>query len=170
MNRKQELKQKSILTSAYNDYVKGLNLYAYFKVSNRASSQDLVQNTFIKTWSYLVRGGKIDLMKAFLYHILNNLIVDEYRKQKTTSLNVLLEKGFEPSTNDSKRISNILDGKKAISLISRLPIKYQKVMRMRYTQDLSLAEISLITKQSRNTIAVQLHRGLKKLKQLYNQI
>jgi DNA-directed RNA polymerase specialized sigma24 family protein len=45
---------------------------------------------------------------------------------------------------------------------------YQKVMRMRYMQDLSLAEMSLVTGQSRNTIAVQLHRGLAKLKLLYN--
>lgn len=32
-------------------------------------------------------------MKAFPYHVLNNLIVDEYRKRKTASLDDLLEKG-----------------------------------------------------------------------------
>lgn len=42
-------------------------------------------------------------------------------------------------------------------------------MRMRYAQDLSLTEIALITKQSKNTVAVQAHRGLEKLKQLYNR-
>lgn len=39
---------------------------------------------------------------------------------------------------------------------------------MRYAQDLSLKEIALITGQSRNTVAVQAHRGLIKLKILYN--
>ncbi len=38
---------------------------------------------------------------------------------------------------------------------------------MKYMQDLSLKEISILTGQSKNTIAVQLHRGLEKLKILY---
>jgi RNA polymerase sigma-70 factor (ECF subfamily) len=106
-------------------------------------------------------------MKAFLYHILNNLIVDEYRKHKTASLDVLLEKGFEPSAAGSGRLPNVLDGKSALLLIARLPLTYQKVMRMRYVQDLSLKEMSLITGRSQNSLAVQAHRGLEKLKLLY---
>lgn len=38
---------------------------------------------------------------------------------------------------------------------------------MRYVQDLSLAEMALVTGKSKNTMAVQAHRGLAKLKQLY---
>ena len=124
----------------------------------------------MKTWMYLVKGGKIDLMKAFLYRVLNNLIVDEYRKHKTISLDVLLEKGFEPSVASSKRLFDILDGKAALLLIQRLPPTYQKVMRMRYVQDLSLKEMALVTGQSKNAIAVQLHRGLEKLKLLYGPL
>ncbi len=107
-------------------------------------------------------------MKAFLYHVLNNLIVDEYRKRKTTSLDTLLEKGFEPVVDDSsKRLMNILDGKAATLLISELPEMYRKVMKMKYIQDLSIKEISLIIGQSKNATTVQLHRGLEKLKLLY---
>lgn len=169
MTPKQKKKQEIILNTAHHDYEKGLNLHAFFKTSNHAIGEDLVQDTFIKTWKYLVKGGKIDIMKAFLYHVLNNLIVDQYRKHKTTSLDTLLEKGFEPSVGDSGRLFNVLDGKAAFLLIQSLPKKYQKVMRMRYVQELSLKEISLITGQSKNTIAVQVHRGLAKLKLLYNQ-
>lgn len=164
----QETKQQTILTVAYHDYEKKLNQYAFFKVNNRATSEDLVQDTFIKTWKYLVRGGKIEVMKVFLYHVLNNLIVDEYRKNKTISLNAMQEKGFEPSIDHSERLSNFLDGKAAVLLIQRLPEKYKKVIRMRYIEDLSLKEMSLITGQSKNSLAVQVHRGLKKLKLLYN--
>jgi len=108
-------------------------------------------------------------MKPFLYHILNQLIIDEYRKSKSSSLDVLLEKGFEPEYDHSERIFNVFDGKAALLLIQYLPAKYEKVMRMRYAQDLSLKEISLITGQSRNAVAVQAHRGLIKLKKLYNR-
>lgn len=167
---KENKRRQAVLTSAHHDYERGLNLYAFFKTHDREISEDLVQNTFIKTWGYIVKGGKIEIMKAFLYHILNHLIVDEYRRHKTVSLDVFLEKGIEPSTGDSKNLFDIFDGKAAILLIQRLPPIYQKVMRMRYVQDLSLKEMSLITGQSKNAIAVQLHRGLIKLKLLYNHI
>jgi len=170
MTPKQRKERQSVLTIAHHDYEKGLNLYAFFKVRDRAISEDLVQDTFIKTWVYLLKGGQIDLMKAFLYHILNHLIVDEYRKHRPISLQILFEKGSEPSTGRSSRLFDILDGKAALLLIGKLPEKYQKVVRMRYIQDLSLTEISLITGHSKNTIAVQVHRALEKLKLLYDPI
>lgn len=168
MNTKQEKQRQDILTLAHQTYGKGLSSHAFFKVHDKSISDDLVQDTFLKTWKYLVKGGKIDLMKAFLYHVLNNLIVDEYRKHKTTSLDALLEKGYEQSTGDPEKLLRILDGKAALLLIQYLPEKYQKVMRMKYVQDLSLKEMSLVTGQSQNAIAVQAHRGLEKLKLLYN--
>ncbi|TSC81969.1 MAG: RNA polymerase sigma-70 factor, ECF subfamily [Parcubacteria group bacterium Gr01-1014_20] len=168
MTPDQETEQKAILTAAHNNFEKGLNSHAFLKVNNHETGEDMVQDTFAKTWSYLVKGGKIDVMKAFLYHILNNLIVDEYRKRKTASLDVMMEKGFEPANADSGRVLNLLDGKSALVLIQRLPEKYQRVMRMRYVQDLSLKEMSLITGETKNAMAVQAHRGLEKLKLLYN--
>ncbi len=160
-------KQNKAITSAHHDYEKGLNSHAFFKLNNRELGEGLVQDTFLKTWVYLVKGGKIEIMKAFLYHVLNNLIIDEYRKHKTTSLDVMFEKGFEPKINDSEKLLKILDGKAALLLIARLPLKYQKVMRMKYVQDLSLKEMSLITGQSKNSMAVLAHRGLEKLKLIY---
>lgn len=164
---KQLAQQKLTLTVAHHDYQQGLNLHAFFRVRDRAVSEDLVQETFMKTWLYLKKSGNIVLMKAFLYHILNRLIVDEYRKHKTLSLDILIKKGFEPCDGQSSRLFNIVDGKEALLLIQRLPVKYQKVMHMKYVQDLSLQEMALITGQTKNATAVQVHRALEKLKLLY---
>ncbi len=167
MNPKQEKQRQAILTEAHKDFSKGLTSHAFFKLHNHSMSDDLVQDTFMKTWKYLAKEGKINLMKSFLYRILNNLIVDEYRKRKAVSLDVLLEKGYEPGEDPRERFVNLLDGKTALLLLARLPEKYKRVMRMRYMQELTIKEISLITGLSKNTIAVQLHRGLAKLKLLY---
>ncbi len=168
---KEEVLRRDELTVAHNDFSKSLNAYAFFKISNRTLGQEMVQDTFVKTWSYLLRHGKIDKMKAFLYHILNNLIVDEYRrkrKSRTTSLDALLEKGYDPSTEDPNAFINILDGKILILLIPLLPDMYKKVVQMRYVQGLSIAEIALLTRQSENSISVRLHRGIIKLRSLYS--
>jgi len=163
----QQTMQQDLLTAAYRDYQLGLGQHSLFKVNNRALSEDLVQDTFLKTWKYLVRGGKIDVMKAFLYHVLNALIIDEYRKHKTVSLDVLVENGFEPKEDGAEQIINKLDSKNAIFMIARLPIKYQQVMRMKYVQNLSLKEMAQAVGQSKNTLAVQINRGVQMLKKIY---
>jgi RNA polymerase sigma-70 factor, ECF subfamily len=158
---------RTTMTTAHHDYEKLLRTRALFKIHDSALSDDLVQTTFLKTWSYLVKGGKVEVMKAFLYHVLNGLIIDEYRKHKPTSLDTLLEKGFNPAIDDTDRLINTLDGKEALLLIDKLPKKYQKVMHMKYIQGLSTSEMALITDQTKNTIAVQAHRGLVELRLLY---
>ncbi len=157
----------NVFNTAHNSFDKKLNTYARFKVHDLSTCEDLVQETFMKTWMYLEKGGKIDAMKAFLYHVLNNLIVDEYRKRKTVSLDALLENGFELVENESDKLINTIDGRAALKSIFSLPEKYQAIMRMRYVRSLSLEEVSAITGLSKNTIAVQTHRGLEKLKLIY---
>ncbi len=161
--------QEDAFAKAHSEFHKGLHSYASFKVSSPSLSEDLVQDTFIKTWGYLVKGGEITRMKAFLYHVLNGLIIDEYRKKKATSLDVLLEKGFEPASDTSKQLENLFDGEVAIVLIKKLPKTYQRVIHMRYVEDLSLEEMAEITGKTKNTMAVHAHRGMEKLRELYNQ-
>ena len=168
-NLKTETPLQKLLAAAYCDYGKMLKSHAFFKINDRTTSEDLVQATFMSTWVYLVRKGNIDTMKAFLYHTLNGLIVDEYRKHKTVSLDAMRENGFEPCGSRPDRFLNFLDGKAAFVLINLLPEKYKNVMKMKFVRDLSLKEISIITGQSKNAIAVQIHRGIGKLKLLYEE-
>ncbi len=168
-SEKQTQSNSEELTKAHGEYNKALNSYAYYKVHDTEVSEDLVQDTFVKTWKYLVKGGKITMMRAFLYHVLNNLIVDEYRKRnhKAESLDTLIEGGFEPKDEQSDRMVNLLDGKVVMDSIMRLPLMYKRVMSMRFVQSLSLKEIARISGQTTNAIAVQVHRGIEKLKVLY---
>lgn len=164
MTLKEKTLRQITLATAHRDFSKGLNLHAFFKIHNSTLSEDLVQNTFIKTWKYMVNGGKINTMKAFLYHILNHLIIDEYRKHKTVSLDSMIENGFDTSNDDHSNILNIIDGKAASKLIEKLPLAYKKIIKMRYMQDLSLKEMSAITGQTKNALSVQAYRGLEKLR------
>ena len=155
------------LTIGYSDNHKKLENYAFSRTHNSAVADDLVQETFLKTWRFILRGGDIKIMEAFLYHVLNDLIIDEYRKKKSVSLDSLVEKGFEPGHDIRERLMNMSDGKELVKLLSHLPENYRKILHMRFVQELSLHEISLITGKTKNTIAVQIHRGLQKLRVLY---
>lgn len=158
------------MAAVFEKYEPGLDKRAMYKTNSTELSHDLVQKTFLKTLLYLQKGGKVHLMQGFLNHVLNGLVIDEYRKNKTLSLDVLLEKGFEPGFDQNERLMNVFDGKEVILLIPLLPKKYELIVRMRYLQDLTLKEIALLTKQSENTVAVQASRGVAKLKLLYEEV
>jgi RNA polymerase sigma factor (sigma-70 family) len=158
--------RRELFTMAYYEHAPELIRHARSMVNDYETSEDLVQEAFVKAWMYLVRQGKIHTMRAFLHHILNNLIVDGYRKHKTSSLDSLLEKGYEPGADEYDRLVDILDGRRALKLIDQLPSTYQEVLRMKYERCLSYKEISRLTGQQQNTIAVQVHRGLEKLKMM----
>lgn len=158
------LSNKKILTDAHSDFATGLSRYARLKISDQTLSDDLVQVTFMKTWVYLQKTGKIELMRAFLYHVLNRLIIDEYRKHKTISLDLLSEGGLELKAINSENLFNIIDGKTLALLIEKLPLKYRAVITMRFIKELSLKEMSVLTKETENAMSVQVHRGLAKLR------
>jgi RNA polymerase sigma-70 factor (ECF subfamily) len=166
MTLEQKYKLESVFITAYHQYYKSLVTRAFFKLNDRILGEDLVQATFMKAWDYLMQGQQIHMLKSFLYRILNNLIIDEYRKRKTSSLDELLEKGFEPEAEHPENIFDALDGKKVASLIEHLPKRYKDVVHMRYVEDLSLQNISDITGRSRNCVSVQAYRGLALLKKL----
>jgi RNA polymerase sigma-70 factor (ECF subfamily) len=161
---------RSDMAVAFIKYDPDMERLALYKTNNVELSHDLVQATFLRTLLYLQKGGKVHLMRSFLNHVLNDLVIDEYRKHKTASLDVLLEKGFDLSFDDNERLMNVFDGKAVVLLIPLLPEKYESVIRMRYLQGLSLKEIALLTKQSENTVAVQAHRGVAKLKKIYDEV
>ncbi len=167
----QELKHKEqILTQAYGEFEKPLRGYAFSKLRDKALSEDITQEAFLKVWAFLRKGGEVMNMKSFLYRVVNNLIVDEYRKHKATSLDALLEKDFEPGFDNSQIMIDYLDGKSLVSLISELPEKCRAVMDMRYGKNLTIEEIAKKVFTSKNNVSVQLHRGHKGLKKLCEQM
>ncbi len=168
MTQTQIAQLQNTMTQACNDHSKGLHSHAFFRINDRMKSNDMVQDTFLKTWSFLYKGGKIDQMKSFLYRVLSNRIVDEYRKHKNASLDEMFENGFEPKDIYTVRNSDIFDGKRVLRLIRHLPISYRNIIRMKYIKDLTLQEISSITGKSKNSISVKIHRGLEKLRVLEN--
>lgn len=159
--------KKEILARAYKDNEYDLLKRSFYKISNHELADDLVQTTFLKAWEYLLKEKQIDSVRKFLFHVLNKLIIDEYRKKKNISLDSLMEAGFQFEFDESQKLFNQFDGKTAILLIPLLEDKYEKVISMRFEEELTIKEIAEATQQSNNTVAVQIHRGVNKLAILF---
>ena len=59
--------RNEIFTEAFGDYEKLLLKRSHFKVIDSDLADDLVQTTFMKAWEYLIKHGRVDSMKAFLF-------------------------------------------------------------------------------------------------------
>lgn len=163
--------------AAYEAYNDALFRHALFRVSNRDRALELVQDTFLKVWDYLQGGGTVDQYKAFLYRILNNLIIDEYRKKKSSSLDEILENDTgdmesKMSEGSAREVEEGFDEARALEAIRaripELPDTYRDVVTMRYIDGLTPKEIASMMNISENVVSVRLHRGTHKLREICN--
>jgi RNA polymerase sigma-70 factor, ECF subfamily len=167
MNTQLEIKQKYL--EGYDQYNDAIFRYCLFETSKRDVAIDLTQDTFIKVWEYMAEGKEIENMKAFLYRVARNIIIDYRRKKKSVSLDALSDEGFDVGVEDHKGIMDSIDGKKLLELIDDIPETYRDVVVMRFVEDMSIKEITEITGEAENTISVRLHRAIEKLRTVYNE-
>ncbi|MES2749195.1 MAG: sigma-70 family RNA polymerase sigma factor [Patescibacteria group bacterium] len=163
---------ESRFLEAFTDYSDALFRHASMRINDREKSIDLVHDTFTKVWTYVRNGHEVENYRPFLYKVLNNLIIDEYRKQKEASLDALFEKdgvdeGSFPELSEStvEALAATIDGKQAFDLIALLPDTYREVLIMRFVDGLGPREISELVEESENVISVRIHRGLKILRE-----
>ncbi len=162
-------KVKKAFLESYELYSDAIFRYAYLKTSDRNKALDIAQDTFSRAWEYVLKGDPVVNMRALLYRIAHNLIIDEYRKKSTISLDGLIEEGFDYGANHTERMMDQLDAKEVVKLLDKIDSKYRDVVMWRYIDELSVKEIAEITGDTENTISVRIHRGIEKIKDLIKE-
>ena len=157
---------KEQFLTAHDTHADALFRHCYFRVYDRELAKDLVQETFCRTWTYLSQGKEVKNIRAFLYRLLHNVIVDEIRRKKPLSLDQLIEEGFSPKDESAPDIEQNLVVKDIVQKLRLLDESYRDIMQMRFIDDLSPKEISVVLGVSENVVSVRIHRGMNKLRQL----
>jgi len=161
------MRQEQAYLEAFDSYSDALYRHCFFRVSDPERARDLVSDTFVRTWDYLVKGNTIEDFKPFLYRTLSNLIIDEYRKKRSESLDALLDEQSVPESafeelveGGREELEFALDAKRVPQLLKRMPEGYREVVIMRYLDGLMPAEIANIIDESVNVVSVRIHRGI----------
>lgn len=162
--------------AAFEAYSDELFRHASMRLSDRERALELTQECFAKAWEYAQKGSEIQELRPFLYRTLRNLIIDEYRRKKSVSL-----EGLVAGEDDERSVEDLLppdesntleaaverfDGKRALAALQELPELYREALTLRYVDGLNPGEIGAIVGESENAVSVRIHRGLKKLKAL----
>jgi|SRR3989344_533818 len=149
---------------AYEKYSDAIFRYCYFRVYDRERAKDLVQETFMKTWDYIAQGNDIGNIRAFLYRVARNIIIDYTRKKKEDSLEALQESGFNPGLDERANKEIEFDFQAALQAIKSLDEKYREAVTMRYIEGYSPKEIARMIDETENVVSVRIHRGLQQLR------
>lgn len=150
----------------YDRFADVLFRHTYFRVSDREIARDITQESFARMWEYLLEGKQVDNPKAFLFRIAGNLVIDHYRRKKSSSLEMLQEEGFDPTGDDANTLTDEAAAKEALARLSGLAERDRNALLMRYAENLSVSEIAEVTGESPNAISVRLHRAIKRLRDL----
>ena len=151
--------------ACYDAHAEAIFRHCYFRVFNRERARELMQEAFTKTWECLTRGDEIRNLKAFVYRVANNLIIDNSRKKKEASLEVMQEvAGFDPVGDDASIQINAVDSELLLQLMKEMDPLYRDAVIMRYMDNLSPRDIAEITGETTNVISVRIHRGVAMVK------
>lgn len=174
-------KEERAFLEAFEAHADALFRHAFFRLSDRERAYDLTQDTFLKAWDYVVEGGEIRQYKSFLYRVMHNLIIDEYRRKRSSSLDALLEDETAApaveallSEGSAHEVEEELDErgliKRVRQRIPELPEHYATALTLRFVDGLSTGEIAEAVGVSENVVSVRIHRGVAKLRELCNSI
>lgn len=146
----------------YDRYVERIYAYAQRETGDVATAEDIVSATFEKALknlpSYRWRGTSFG---AWLYKIARNELRMHWRKQKWT----VPLKGIFRSSATVEQVVQANDESDALQVaLRRLSSGDQEILRLRYYESLSQAEIGEVLNCSPNSAAVRLHRALKRVR------
>jgi RNA polymerase sigma factor (sigma-70 family) len=127
----------------------------------------------LRAWKYS-KEKKIDNIRALLYRILKNIVADKFRKKKTSSLDELLENGFQPSDREHEKIILNAESKNFVKFLESLEDNEREILIMRYIDGMGPGEIADTLSErsgwmdalSANVVSVRLNRAINKLQKL----
>lgn len=161
---KEESKQAFI--ALYDSLSSAIFRHCFFRLSSRERALEITQETFLKLWEYFDRGADIKNPTAMAYRVANNLIIDEYRRKKVVSLDMMQEGGFDVDDGDDGKMMESMEIAKVRVAISQIPEKYRQVITLRFVEGLSPKEIGAIIGRTENSVSVQLNRAIKMLQEI----
>jgi len=148
------------------EYQRTIYNLCYRFLGNHADASEAMQKTFLKAYEKLETFKGMSSMKTWIYKIGLNICRNHLRDRKH---NVELDVNKAYPVKNSDPAENAIENEKRQALyraLLELPFKQREAVCLRIYEDQSFSEIARITGRSINTLKVNFHHGLKKLKKI----
>jgi RNA polymerase sigma-70 factor (ECF subfamily) len=162
-------KDVAFLQTLVEQYQYRLVRYLIYLLGRRDGVDDLVQETWLRV---LERGSSYDGHSRFepwLFRIARNLALDDLRKRRPVSLDSTQSadsNAAAPSTAPSPFLlaARSEDAQRLASSMQTLEPASREALVLRFQEELSLQEISIVVEASVSTVASRIYRALATLR------
>lgn len=160
----------------YDRHVEAIYRFVFFKLSSKEEAEDITAETFTKAWNYLSQNHKVLNIKALLYRIARNLVIDSFRHKNSLSQEIVVTNSGDETSNileelsdkghDKKIIEARADFALIIKQLDKLKDDYRDILMLRLLDDLPFNIIAEILEKKSGHVRVIYHRALKALKEV----
>ncbi len=165
------------------EHIDALYRTALRMTRNAADAEDLVQETYLRAFRSLHQFTEGTNLRAWLFRILTNTYINEYRRRQRRPTNSslddieefylydhLIESGVQPSVERPEDIVlSRLSVDRVIGAIDELPEEFRQVVLLADVEGFSYRDIASIVEIPIGTVMSRLYRARRRLqRQLYD--
>ena len=150
----------------YDHFADKIYRFIYFRVGHKEVAEDVLSDTFVKSWQKINQINSPTALSGWLYQIAKNNIIDYYRLKKELIPLGDVEEFLEDEANPVDLLNLSFQQAKIVNLLSQLPVDQQQVIKYKYFEDLTNEEIAYVMGKTEGSIRVLQHRAIVKIKEL----
>lgn len=158
--------QEQAATELYNLFFDKIFRFIYYRVGHKETGEDLTEEVFTKAFTSLANLKEPNAFEGWLYQIARNKVIDYYRSKKIVIALDEIENTLEYETNIIDTVNLEFQQKLIVKVLKQLPSDQQKVIKLKFFEDLTNAEIAQLLEKPEGAVRVIQHRAINKLKNL----
>lgn len=156
-------------------HIDALHNFAFYLTHDAQEADDLVQETYFKAFKHLDYFQDGTNSKAWLFKILKNNFINEYRKKNRGGKKVDFEDALRGAEGDVEieipeniefdpELAGMILGDEVTNALNSLPVEYRSLVVLCDLEDFSYEEISKILEIPLGTVRSRLHRARAMMK------
>ena len=161
-------REKQVLTFLFNNYYEKLYFFAKKYIYDANKAHDIVQDVFVRLWENADKLMIHTTIHSYLFTSIRNACLNYLRDLKIEDCN---NRKYAEAYIESHNIDMVEDEEmleKIRSILKELPDKCREICLLRFVDGYKYAEIAKQLNISENTVKVQLHRGVERVKQAFS--
>lgn len=156
---------RQTLGAIYDDYHHLLYSYIYRRVGDVEIARDLTADVFRRFLQAAANGtGPTENLRAWLYRVAHNIVIDHYRRQQHRQSYPLEEKWISGDDDPGQAAEQQLLAAQVRAALRHLTADQQQVISLKFLEGLSNDEIAEVTEKSVGAVKALQHRALAALR------
>ncbi len=159
---------EALIRALYEEHGRALLAYATRLTGDRATAEDVVQETLIRAWRHaeaLVEAkGSV---RGWLLTVARNIITDRYRARAARPAEVAESPATPPVEED--HADAVVDAMSVLGALGRLSPEHREVLTELYYRERSVSEAAEMLGIPAGTVKSRSHYALKALRALFDE-